>query len=79
MIALGAAVKSGQAGPYPFKSAIWQGYRRGKAASWLLGEDYEALMAEPLSAARARLGITPANVYDSIPENVRLGAIPKAA
>ena len=33
--------------------AIWQGYKRGKAAKWLLGEDYERLMAEPLSRAAA--------------------------
>ena len=41
--------------------AIWQGYRRGKAAAWLPGEDYEQLMAEPLDAARRRLNITPAD------------------
>ena len=36
-------------------------------------------MAEPMAAARARLGLTPANVYESIPLDVRFGAIPKAA
>jgi ubiquinone biosynthesis protein COQ4 len=79
LIALGAAVKSRDVGPYPFARAIWQGYQRGKAAAWLLGEDYEALMAEPLAAARARLGLTPANIYESIPADMRLGAIPKTA
>lgn len=79
LIAVGAAMKSREAGAYPFKAAIWQGYQRGKAAEWLLGEDYEALMAEPIDAARARLGLTPANVYESIPADVRSGAIPKAA
>ena len=59
--------------------AIWQGYKRGKAAGWLLGENYERLMAEPLEAARKRLGITPATIYNAIPANVRDGAIPKAA
>ena len=79
LIALGAAAKSRDAGPYPFAKAIWQGHRRGKAARWLLGEDYEALMNEPMAAARVRLGLTPANVYESIPAEVRFGAIPKAA
>jgi ubiquinone biosynthesis protein COQ4 len=37
--------------------AAWEGYRSGKRALWLHGEDYEALFAEPLDAARARLGI----------------------
>ncbi|QIG78382.1 Coq4 family protein [Stakelama tenebrarum] len=37
--------------------AIGEGYRHGKAASWLHAEDYEALLAEPLDAARERLNI----------------------
>ena len=36
-------------------------------------------MAEPLEAARARLGITPPTIYDAIPPEVRDGALPKAA
>lgn len=39
--------------------AIWQGYRRGRASAWLLAEDYEALLREPLDAARRRLRIAP--------------------
>ena len=34
-----------------------EGYRNGRRAAWLMGEDYEALLHEPLDAARARLGI----------------------
>jgi len=37
--------------------AVLEGYRHGKAAKWLPGEDYEALMVEPLEHARRRLGI----------------------
>jgi ubiquinone biosynthesis protein COQ4 len=59
--------------------AIWQGYRRGKAAKWLLGEDYERLLAEPLEAARRRLGIAPATIYESIPADRRDRAVPAAA
>ena len=75
MIAVGAAHR-GRKGPTPYAKAIWQGYRRGQAAKWLLGEDYERLMAEPLDAARKRLGITPATVYDSIPPEVRDQSLP---
>ncbi|THD62297.1 Coq4 family protein [Phenylobacterium sp.] len=78
LIAVGAAHR-GRKGPTPYAKAIWQGYRRGQAAKWLLGEDYERLMAEPLDAARKRLGITPATVYDSIPPEVRDQSLPKAA
>ncbi|HTX49952.1 MAG TPA: Coq4 family protein, partial [Caulobacteraceae bacterium] len=71
LIALGAALRSRGRNGVPYAQAIWQGYRRGKAAKWLPGEDYEALMSEPLEAARRRLGITPATVYDSIPRELR--------
>ncbi len=37
--------------------AVREGYRHGRAASWLHGEDIEALFAEPLDVARARLNI----------------------
>jgi ubiquinone biosynthesis protein COQ4 len=79
LIALGAAARSRKDKSQPYVKAIWQGYQRGKAAAWLLGEDYERLMAEPLEAARKRLGITPATIYDSIPSEARDGAVPQAA
>jgi ubiquinone biosynthesis protein COQ4 len=66
-IAVGAALKSLSGPKHPYVKAIWQGYRRGKAAKWLAGEDYLQLMAEPLEAARRRLNITPATIYNAIP------------
>jgi ubiquinone biosynthesis protein COQ4 len=71
LIAAGAAFRARREGDYPFRRAIHEGYQRGKAAAWLLGEDYETLMAEPLEAARRRLGIGPARIYDSIPPAFR--------
>jgi ubiquinone biosynthesis protein COQ4 len=79
LIALGAASRARKDKTHPYVKAIWQGYRRGRAAKWLLGQDYERLMSEPLDAARRRLGIAPATVYDSVPPEVRNGAVPKAA
>jgi ubiquinone biosynthesis protein COQ4 len=78
VIGLGAASRARKS-KTPYVKAIWQGYQRGKAAKWLLGEDYEALMAEPLEAARRRLGITPATIYNSIPPEARDQSLPKAA
>lgn len=46
-----------------FARAVWEGYRRGRQAKWLAGEDYEALMHEPLAAARARLNLGEPVVY----------------
>ena len=75
LIAVGAALRS-RGGEYPSGKAIWQGYKRGKAAAWLLGEDYDRLLNEPLEVARKRLGITPPTIYDSIPAEARDGAVP---
>src|SRR6185295_6938144 len=62
VIALGAVSKARKSKEHPYVKAIWQGYKRGKSAGWLLGEDYEALMAEPLEAVRRRLGLTPPTI-----------------
>jgi ubiquinone biosynthesis protein COQ4 len=78
LIALGAAWRSRQAPGQPYVRALWQGYRRGKAAGWLPGEDYEQLLAEPLESARRRLNITPATIYNAIPAALRDMAVPKS-
>ena len=70
-IATGAALRARKAKDHPYVGAIWEGYRRGKAAKWLLGQDYERLLAEPLEAARQRLNLTPATTYNSIPAEAR--------
>lgn len=55
----------------PARRAVWQAYRNGKAAHWLPGLDYEALFAQPLEVARARLNIRPASVYHAVSPEVR--------
>jgi len=63
-IAGAAALKSLKVtGNTLFARAVWEGYRHGRKARWLAGEDYEALMAEPIEAARARLGIAKPVAY----------------
>lgn len=78
LIGVGAALRS-RGSAYPYAKAIWQGYKRGKAAAWLLGEDYDRLLNEPLDAARRRLNITPAAIYDAIPAEARDQAVARAA
>jgi len=70
-IAFGVWLRSGKTGDVPVRRAIQEGYRRGKTAAWLPGEDYEALMAEPLEAARVRLGLGRPAIYESIPPEYR--------
>jgi ubiquinone biosynthesis protein COQ4 len=51
--------------------AMLEGYRHGKAAKWLPAEDYDALFAEPLEAARKRLNIQTPVIYESVPLEAR--------
>jgi ubiquinone biosynthesis protein COQ4 len=46
-----------------FAKAVWEGYKRGKKAKWISGEDYEQLMHEPLDQARQRLGLSEPVAY----------------
>lgn len=55
----------------PARRAALQAWRNGRAARWLPGLDYEALFAEPLGIARARLNIRPATVYHAVPVETR--------
>jgi ubiquinone biosynthesis protein COQ4 len=71
LIALGIWLRARKERDQPRARAIWQGYRRGRTAKWLPGEDYVRLMSEPLEEARRRLNITPATIYDSIPPALR--------
>ncbi len=78
-IAVGAALKSRTAPErHPYARAILEGYRRGRSAAWFAGHDYKALLPLPLEDARARLGLSPATLYDSIPPAARGNAVPKA-
>lgn len=63
-IALSSALKSLRVTrSTAFTRAVIEGWRHGRKAAWLPAEDYEALLNEPLEAARARLGIRPAEAY----------------
>jgi ubiquinone biosynthesis protein COQ4 len=47
----------------PVYAAVREGQRIGRAALSIANQDIAALLAEPLEAARARLGIAPPNAY----------------
>lgn len=77
VIATGAALRGRKNKQHPYARAIWEGYNRGKAANWLLGEDYEAMLGEQLEPLRARLNLTPPKLFDLIPVAARDEALPK--
>lgn len=68
LIAVGGAVRAGRG---DVARAIWQGYRHGRAAAWLLAEDYEQVLREPLEAARRRLRIRRPTAYEAMPAGAR--------
>ncbi|HUO12130.1 MAG TPA: Coq4 family protein [Caulobacteraceae bacterium] len=73
LIAFGAMSRIRGREGRPYRAAIREGFRRGKACAWLPGEDYEALLAEPLESARRRLGLMPPIAYEEIPAERRNG------
>ena len=77
-IALGAAAKTRKAPTrQPYVAAIREGYVRGRAAAWLPGIDWVALLPQPLEAVQAQLGLAPPATYISIPVEQRGNAVPK--
>ena len=72
LIAIGAAMNARRlGGGREHRAAIWEGYQRGRKANWLLAEDYRAVLAEPVAAARTRLGLAPPVKYEAIPADRR--------
>ncbi|TRO86923.1 ubiquinone biosynthesis protein [Glycocaulis profundi] len=74
LIAAGAGVQFARARTgHPCARAILRAWRDGRRAAWLPGQDYEAMMAEPLDAVRARLRIPRPALYEQVPPAVRDG------
>lgn len=44
-------------------SAAWRAYKAGRRAAWLPGQDWEALLAQPVDEVRQQLGIEPPEAY----------------
>jgi ubiquinone biosynthesis protein COQ4 len=47
----------------PVKRAVFEAYRRGKAARWLVGADWEGLMSRPVDEIRQQFQVPPARHY----------------
>lgn len=42
----------------PIRTAMWEGYRRGRKMTWLIGVDWEKLLPISLEEVRRQLGVT---------------------
>ena len=65
-IVLVAYLRAGRQGLTGARAMIREGYRRGKAAAWLPGQDWEALLARPLAEVRHELGLGDPPVYEEV-------------
>lgn len=66
IVLVGARVASKEAPGIGVWKAIREGYRHGKAASWLPAADWEALLELPLAEVRRQLGIATPATYRRI-------------
>jgi ubiquinone biosynthesis protein COQ4 len=67
VIAIVSAHRISRACPgQPIRRAVLEGYRHGRRAGWLIGADWEALLAEPVETIRARYGVEPPAYYSSV-------------
>ena len=55
----------------PVRRAIFEGYRRGRRARWLVGADWEDLLAEPVDRIRARYRVPPPVYYPRVLASIR--------
>lgn len=51
--------------------AVFEAYRQGRRAEWLIGADWEGLLSRPLDAVRAQLRVTPPTYYPRILPDIR--------
>jgi ubiquinone biosynthesis protein COQ4 len=72
LIILSATVRISRALPdQPVKRAIFEGWRRGRRAQWLIGADWEALLEQPVETVRAKLAMPPSRWYPQIIAAIR--------
>ena len=74
IIAIFAGRRISRAQPdQPIWRAIWEGYRRGRSAGWLIGADWETLLRHPVTATREQYVVTPARYYPKVIAAIRQG------
>ena len=67
LIATAAARRIAQSLPgEPVRRTVFEGYRRGRRARWLVAADWETLLAQPIDSVRAQFGVAPAVYYPRV-------------
>lgn len=68
-------IRKGFGGRYPIYGAVREGQRNGRVALHIAHQDIEALLAEPIDAARKRLGIAEPLIYQQVHAMMRADGI----
>jgi ubiquinone biosynthesis protein COQ4 len=55
----------------PIRRTIFEGWRHGRRAGWLIGADWEKLLTEPVTAIRARYGVETPKYYPEVLAAIR--------
>lgn len=80
VIAVVAARRISRARPgHAVRRAVFEGWRRGRRARWLVAADWERLLAEPVAAIRVRYSVAPARRYPEVLAAMRAQAAEEAA
>ena len=66
IILFGALKMSREIGFSRVGRAVREGWRRGRAASWLPGQDWQALLTLPLESVRSALNVEPIRAYEPL-------------
>jgi ubiquinone biosynthesis protein COQ4 len=51
--------------------AVFEAYRQGRRAAWLIGADWENLLSQPVDSVRARFRVSPPTYYPQILPSMR--------
>ena len=55
----------------PVLRAVYEAYRQGTAATWLIGADWEELLAQPLDSVRAQFRVSAPTYYPQVLPSLR--------
>lgn len=80
LIAIVASHRISRARPgHAVRRAVFEGYRRGRRAGWLVAADWENLLAEPVAAIRSRYRVAPTALYPKVLAAIRGAAAANGA
>ena len=63
----------------PVRRTVFEAYRQGTQARWLIGADWESLLAQPLDSVRAQFAVTSPTRYPRVVSSLKRAMAAMAA